>query len=122
MALRRRERKERTVSPSENDTRQKSSTRDRSGPYFVATDLRNSVFASVFRASVNRTQAYPADDADVLLFQNLKQQVLRPDNEAAFCSPCYSLAASSSPIRREMLPSVLESDESAPDKAMEKNP
>ena len=58
----------------------------------------------------------------VLLFQNLKQQVLRPDNEAACCSTRYFLSASSSPIGREVLSPVLKGEEPAPDKAIEKNP
>ena len=58
----------------------------------------------------------------VLLFQNLKQQVLRPDNKPAFCPARYFLTASASPIGREVLSPVLKGEEPAPDKAIEKNP
>ena len=57
-----------------------------------------------------------------MLFQNLKQQVLRPDNEPAFCSARYFLTASSSPIGREILPPILEGEESAANKAIQENP
>jgi len=58
----------------------------------------------------------------ILLVQNLKQQVSRPDNEPAFCAARDLLAASSPSVRCEILTPILGGGEPAPDKAIKKNP
>jgi hypothetical protein len=56
-----------------------------------------------------------------LLFKNPEEQILRPDNEPAFCPSGYLLSADPLSIRRQALTPLLQLDESAANQSIEKN-